>query len=307
MLNVLYTDRTIRLARRGRLLPWLGPAFRGLTGGRLKAQVCGHTVADQLARWVHCRGCPIMAGCQYGETFEPDPPATLHLAMGKEDTARPIVFAPQFPVPEHGEAGQEFGLRIVFVGPKAASHAADVWEMVRVGGAYLGLGLGGDHVPFDVLGDPSADSADAIRLPLEPDGNAAVPELTVRLNSPLCLMTSDGNRKTLNAQPTFGDLLRAALRALGPLHRLYGEPLPEDLFRRVKAAGESVPTVRAAFTGYTQPKWSHRTKEHFAVRGIVGHATYGPVPAWLVPWLAHAGWVHVGTHRVTGAGGWHVS
>lgn len=306
MLTVLSTQRTIRLARHGRLLPWLGPAFRGLTGGRLKAQVCGHSVADQLAQWVHCRGCPIMAGCQYGETFEPDPPAAIHLAMGKEDPARPIVFAPQFPLPERGEAGQQFDMRIVFIGSTAIVHAADVWEMVRVGGADLGLGLGDDHIPFDVLGDPSTDVRDVFHLPLEPDGDATIQELTIRLTAPLMLMTRDGTRKILNMQPTFGDLTRAALRILGPLHRLYGEPLPEHVFLRVKAAGESVPTVRTAFTGYTQPKWSHRTKEHFELRGIVGHATYGPVPSWLAPWLKLAGQLHVGTHRVAGAGGWHI-
>src|SRR5438477_3298206 len=99
-LFVCQTRRTVRLARGGRLLPWLGPALRGLTGGRLRARACRHSVAEQLTRWKHCRGCPLMAGCAYSETYEPAPLPGLPLVAGWKDMARPIVIAPAFPLPE---------------------------------------------------------------------------------------------------------------------------------------------------------------------------------------------------------------
>src|SRR5580704_6724988 len=79
-LSILETYRVLRIARGGRLVPWLGPALRGLAGGRLRARVCRQPVGEQFGKWEHCRGCPLMSGCAYGETLEPDPPIGIHLA-----------------------------------------------------------------------------------------------------------------------------------------------------------------------------------------------------------------------------------
>jgi hypothetical protein len=306
-LVVLETERTVRLARGGRLLPWLGPALRGLTGGRLRARACRLSVAEQISRWKNCAGCPHMHGCAYGEVYEPDPPAGLHLLAGWENAARPLVVSPAFPMPEDGRVGLTFPVTVAFIGPTAAGHAADFWECFRLGGADLAIGLGDDHVLFDV--EPGPDRQFEVRLPLDPaecPGWAAW--VRVELISPLFLQSSESEgRKRVVHQPTFGDLLRAGLRVFGPLHRLYAEALPEDVFARVKAAAEGVPTVEAHFRDFVQPKWSHRTKERFDLRGITGSAVYGPVPRWLVPWLEWAGRIHVGTHRVAGAGGWRVT
>src|SRR4051812_28211939 len=95
-LTVRRTTRVLRLARGGRLQPWLGPALRGLAGGGPRARRCRLPVAEQLGPRRYCAGCPQMAGCAYGETFEPDPPAGLHLAAGWENAARPLVVAPAF-------------------------------------------------------------------------------------------------------------------------------------------------------------------------------------------------------------------
>ena len=303
-LTVRESQGRIRLARGGRLMPWLGPALRGLTGGRLRARACRWPVVDQIGRWECCLGCPRMAGCGYGETFEPDPPAGLVLAAGWENVARPIVFAPTFPVPDPGRAGDEFDLRILAIGHTSAGHLDAVWEALRVAGADLAIGLGEDHIPFDVARIDSATFDIELLLPIVPTpGDVAA--VRVELTSPLFLTETDaGGRKRPLTGPTFGQLVRAGLRTLGPLHRLYGLPLPDGVFAAVKAAGANVPMIGSRFEEFRQGRFSNRTKDRYEMVGVIGHVEYGPVPSWLVPWLEWAGRLHVGTHRVAGAGGW---
>jgi hypothetical protein len=251
-----------------------------------------------------------MAGCPYGEAVEPDPPAGVHLAAGWENTARPLVVAPAFPLPELGQPGFIFPVRVVFVGPIASGHSDVFWDALRVGGADPLLGLGDGQVLFDLL--PPNDPADAVRasdisLPLFPaDHPGEVSSVRVRLTAPLFLNTSsgDGSRRRPVTRPTFSDLLRAGLRVLGPLFRCYAEPLPDEVFSRVKEAAERVPTRSADFRVFGQDRHSKRSGDRYEARGVIGEGTYGPVPGWLIPWLTWAGRVHVGTHRVAGAGGW---
>ncbi len=284
-----------------------------------------------------------MAGCQYGETCEPDPPAGVDLGSGWENAARPIVIAPAFPAPELGRARDLFDVKITAIGPTAVGHLDDVWESFRVAGADLAIGLGDDHIPFDVERGKTTDSvvslvADAatqgggisntqeqppsrsLRNRPPPSGerweedpprhaewapSGSRARVRIALTSPLFLTETfpDGRKRTV-LEPTFGQLIRAELRTLGPLHKLYGEPIPDDLFRRVKVAAEAVPTIRGEFAEFRQERFSNRSKDRYEVVGVIGWAEYGPVPEWLRPWAEWAGRLHVGTHRVAGAGGW---
>ncbi len=305
-LEVFETHRVLHIARGGRLLPWLGPALRGLAAGRLRARVCRQPVGDQLGRWNRCAGCPLMAGCAYGETVEPDPPTEVRLASGWEMAARPLVVAPAYPAPEVARPGDQCPVRVVFVGATATAHAAQFWDALRVGGADPMLGLGEDRVLFDVLPFEEPDRTEAVDLPLDPAAvPGVIPSVRVVLTSPLIVNSSDtGGRKQLVERPTFADLVRAGLRILGPLHRYYGTALPEEVFGVVKRTAESVSMLRGDFSVVGQPKSSHRTGDRWDVRGVAGWAEYGPVPLGLIPWLRWAGRLHVGTHRVAGAGGW---
>lgn len=295
-LPVFETARVLRLARGGRLQPWLGPALRGLAGGRLKAAACRQPVADQVTRWRTCGGCPLAGGCPYGETVEGGP------AGG--DAPRPIVIAPAYPCPEVGRPGDRIPVRVLFVGP-AAAHAGAFWEAVRVGGADPGLGLGEDRVLFDVLPGPQPDRADEVRVPADP---AAVPGLVpvvrVVLTAPLVLTPrgSDGARR-LVGRPTLGNLL-ARWDGLAELFAAYGTPLPAGSAERVRELAERVPAGRSDFGPVRQVKMSHRSGDRWEVVGVVGWGEYGPVPVGLLAWLRAAGRLHVGTHRVAGAGGW---
>jgi hypothetical protein len=310
MLSVLETFRVLRLSRGGQLRPWLGPALRGMTGSRLKANVCRFSVAEREARWKYCKGCPHMAGCAYGEVMEPDPPAGAHVAGGWADGARPIVVAARFPLPEHAEPGLFIPLRVTFIGERAASHAEAFWSALREAGADPNAGLGADRIPFDVLNPPALEPTErrhTVTLPTEVgDLLDTVDWVRVVLTSPLSVKTDDGSgRRRVTDEPTFGDLFRACQRTLGPLCRLFGEPILESAFADMKAAALAVPTIATAFQAFSQEKNSSRSGGRRDVEGITGEATYGVVPRALVPWLAWGGRLHVGTDRVAGAGGWY--
>ena len=251
-----------------------------------------------------CAGCPVMSGCAYGETYEPDPPAGVTLMPGWENTARPITIGVSFPTPEVATAGERFGVQITAVGRTAISHLDDVWESFRVAGADLAIGLGDDHIPFDVERGKVTDSVVSLVADAPARGNGGL-RIRLALTSPLFLTETfpDGRKRTV-LEPTFGQLIRAGLRTLGPLHKLYGEAIPDDLFRRVKVAAEAVPTIRGEFAEFRQERFSNRSKDRYEVVGVIGWAEYGPVPEWLRPWAEWAGRLHVGTHRVAGAGGW---
>ena len=309
MLYALETERILRLTSPGRLLPWLGPALRGLAAGQFRQSVCAYSLAEQQSTWRYCKGCPHITECPYGRTIEPDPPAGMAM-HGQDDAARPVVIAPAFPAPEIGEVGTELPVRVSFVGIRAAQHADEFWTALAVAGRSTRQGIAPDHTRFEVLPPPPPDSPArwrAIELPLEPVGRGTmIPRLRVALTSPLFLRPPGEEGRGLLQEPTFADLLRASLRTLGRLHAYYGETLPDQAFRDLKQAAAEIPTLDANYTTFRQRKWSNRSRQGFLLTGAIGEASFGPVPRGLAAWLAWGGRLHVGPHRVAGAGGWEV-
>src|SRR5262249_44374089 len=98
-------------------------------------------------------------------------------------------------------------------------------------------------------------------------------------------------------------LFRAALRGLGGLFNSHGYRLEVD-FRALKEAAGSVRRVEHCFEPFRQRKLSTRNKGSHVLHGAVGGGVYADVPWGLVPWMLWAGRLHVGAHRVAGAGGW---
>lgn len=249
-----------------------------------------------------------MLGCGYGETYEPDDTAGLRVPAGWGQGARPLVIAPEFPVAVHGESGQEFSVKVLFIGERASRHASIFWESLRRAGEDIRRGLGEDRVLFDVL--PMANEEwIQVTLPNPSSGDEVGSEgmLELEFVSPLFVRQQVGNgRRKPCLEPSFMELTRAGLRTLGPLYKLYGQSLLESTFREVKEAAMGVPRVSAEFTTFSQWKSSHRTKSRIPLQGVIGKATFGPVPDWLSEWIRQAGQLHVGTHRVAGAGGWRI-
>jgi hypothetical protein len=302
-------EATLRLSSSGHLLPWIGPALRGLVAERFKQAVCRQPAELQASQWKVCKGCEFLSECAYGALFEPDPPAEAEVFQGQEEAVRPVVLAPYFPVPTETQRGLEIPLRIVLVGPHAAHDAKPLLQMIANVGAQRGLGP--EHVTFDLAaGNGNGRQVLELRpqdLPAHPAAVPGVlPRVGIGLVSPLLLRSrKDDGRRRSNTCPELVDLLRPALRTISHLFRLYGEPLDAD-FRALKAAAEGIRLVEHCYEPFQQRKWSSRTEHRFCIHGVVGGGVYADVPLALLPWLVWGGRLHVGNHRVAGAGGWRV-
>src|SRR4051812_18428037 len=130
MLYLLHSRRTLRLTASGRLLPWLGPALRGLVARRFKESVCRFSLAEQDTTWKHCKGCPHMSACPYGQTLEADPPPSAQVFVGQDDGTRPIVVAPEYPMPERARPGMAVPVLATFLGATAAANVQTFWHAV---------------------------------------------------------------------------------------------------------------------------------------------------------------------------------
>lgn len=310
MIVAIYDQLNVRVSRSGTLLPWIGPALRGLVAERFKDAVCQQPVADRRARWKKCAGCEFLPECSYGRTFEPDPPAGAKVFQGQGDAARPLVLAPYFPLPERVPRGLEIPLRVVLCGRHAQEDLGALLEMVD----YVGrrIGVGPEHVKFELAaGNGSVSSQSELTagdLPVHPDAVAGtLPRVGIGLTAPLFLRSKNENgKRRANTCPQFSDLLRASLRTVGQLFRLYGEPLDDVDFVALKAAAEQVRMVEHCYEPFKQRKWSSRSEQRFCIHGVVGGGVYENVPLALLPWLTWGGRLHVGNHRVAGAGGWRV-
>lgn len=300
MLTVLHTFRLLRLTRPGRLLPWLGPALRGLLGHRLRDWVCRCDTADGANKVLH------REGCAYGETLEATPKTPVATVRGQEDGFRPLVIAPVFPAPSRGVRGLEVPVRISFIGESAARWAGVVWSALDAAGRDPAAGFDPDRTTFEIA-PLMDDRLVQMNLPLRPEAVAgAAPRLRVDLTAPLFLREEHerGKHRLIEA-PTFADLFRASLRVLGGMNALYARPLDAD-FGGLKALAEQVPAGKSDYRGFRQPRHSNRTGHRGVLRGAVGWGEYRDVPLSLVPWLVWGGAVHAGPHRVAGAGGWDV-
>lgn len=296
----------LRLTRPGRLIPWEGLALRGLLGGHFKERVCHHSPEDRRQLWVHCGGCPHLATCAYGQTFEPDPPPGVKVFRGQEEAARPLILAPHFPLPTDAVVGLEVPLRVIGVG-LAAPHLATVRQMLAEAGAQGGLGP--DQVGFQVRSDERQPATEwELRpgeLPAHPEAlPGRLPRVGVGLTGPLLLKQRDeSDRRQVVVRPRFAELFRACLRTVGRMFAQTGEPLTAD-FGALAAAAEKVERLDDCYEPFRQASWSSRRRQHRTVLGVVGGGLYGAVPLGLLPWLLWGGRLHVGSHRLAGAGGW---
>lgn len=298
----------------GRLLPWIGPALRGIVCRRFRERHCRLPLADQLGRWRHCRGCPHMVDCAYGRTFEPDEQvhaaSTAECARGdsSRDVPRTVVIAPAFPAPVRATRGMRLPVEVVLVGANAIA-CGDEITMVLSEAGREGV-LGTDRIGFSVIppeGDPMRLSIDVAGLPGAKSGpGGRVSRLRLELTSPLFLRDRDSaGRPQPCRAPTFHRLARAAVDTLAALAFANGRPVAFNT-RDVVAMARDVRTVEQEWRMFDQEKHSNRTRMRFDVRGVTGEAVFADVPRALIPWLALAGQLHVGGHRVAGAGGWRI-
>jgi len=242
-----------------------------------------------------------MSTCGYGLVFEPDAVAS----EGARDAPRPLVIAPEFPVSQRATAGQQVHLDIITIGAAAGATVPGVLRALVDAGRFDGLGP--DRVRFNVVFDqepPLRTAIDPALLPKEASPLPVVRNVTLRLSSPLFLRErgGNGNRRQI-LRPTLENLFQASMRVarefLGEAALCPGRGHLDldDL------AGAIEPTL-GSVEPFTQDKASHRSRDRFRLEGVTGAWSFAWLPACLVPWLQLGGLLHVGGHRIAGAGGW---
>lgn len=297
----------LRCLGSGRLHPWLGAAVRGMTGLPYKKSVCqllpGSSTSDELPA---CAGCPHMANCGYGQTFEPDAPSAA-VARGKRQAPRPFVLSPDFPTPTAVEEGSRLGLRALFLGP-AVAHVDEVFTQLKAAGEQNGLGDAGHRVRVSL---EKADSYRQSLFKLEPNdlpktiADGVISRLRLELRSPLRMLRrqTPRSRKELIAEPTLADFFLAAFRLINELFAIHHRPLEADE-RGLLAAASEVVTHAAGWRHFRQATRANHGRRKYHFDALVGWAEFSRVPVSLLPWLQWGGLLHVGDRRVNGCGGW---
>jgi hypothetical protein len=269
----------------GRLLPWLGPALRGILLRRLKEEVCQQPKPQQNTVWKYCRGCPFMGDCRYGELFEPDhldwavnklEPDLVRLLNGRKEPPRPIILVPAYPAPEEADSGLMLPLSIRFFGKQAAAHVD--WVLDRLDQAGRSGVLGQNNVRFRLDFREVRESRVELTpemLPTSIDPTAGViPRLGIGLTAPLFLAPAVKTTRTSAIRkrprsraetsqqnlivPSFEELFRAALNNVRAQLTAAGEPPPRLDLRMWGRAARNVALQEHCYEEFTQPHWQSR-------------------------------------------------
>lgn len=312
---VIVEQLELRCLDAGKLQPWLGPAVRGAVAKPWKSAVCRLSLAEQDRNKNCWFGCPHHRTCDYGKVVEPH-------AAGQPQTAGSthIVFAPQYPsvAGGHAQPGTVVPLRLVLIGPAIESRET-ILDTLSVSLRQHGFGEA-NSVKCELIRDAEQLTTHDLlpgHLPTAPnDQRTTVPRVRIRLSSPLILKQKHqrggpvaNGQRCLNLRPHLADLLSPSLNLI---NRLLGQLSETPCFDRVttsslKGAADGHPPIEENFKLCDQGKFSSRQEEGYLARGIVGEAVYADVPSGLIPWLEWGGRLHVGDHRVAGAGGWDVT
>ena len=318
-MTLLVETRFLRmqLTSPGRLLPWLGPALRGVAAREVKDQTCRWPTAARDGRWKYCRGCPHQGPCPYGATFEPDAPPEGTLSRGMADGQRAISLAPCFPVAGEGRAGDVVQVRAMFLGHHAVDAAPTVVSAMINPARRLTLGSDQAAIVFqEQTPEPGWPAGRHALCPADFSGppqvtRGRIPWLQLELTSPLFLKESSGRAQRAQPilDPTFAQLFRACLRVVGRAFAVFGGGTLEGYvdFAGLKAAAENVPTRAAFWQPFRQGHRSNRRLQQYDLVGAVGNAVFADIPVNLLPWLVWGGRLGVGEHRVAGAGCWQLT
>lgn len=300
--------------RSGNVLPWIGPALRGIVARELKKQVCVHPIAEQDTSWRYCRPCPHVDLCHYSRLFEPAPPGISQFASGADAAPTGLVLAPSFPSPERLRTGDR-----VIVSGCIAGRFSDPRRIVgqlldALEFAGRGIGIGPERLKFDVelispamklISSGSVITPETFPANISSTPTAAFRELRVELLSPLFLKAGRDS-SSRQAGPSLEELLSASMRIVSRSFGAAGIQCNAD-FRQLKSTARQSPALDLQFETFKQRRWSNRTEQRYELQGVVGCGTYLNVAPELIPWLYWGGRLHVGAHRVSGAGAWQLT
>jgi hypothetical protein len=222
------------------------------------------------------------------------------------DAIRPVVIAPDYLAPVNASPGTILTARATSVGSDAAPHVPAIIEALADAG--LRDGLGPDRVRFPLVNpSPRAEviAVDPARLPSlasPPSGGPILRRLTILLNSPVFLGEREARDRRMISDPSFATFVPHSIRIIRELFPAAKLDEPEA----VNTAASQMNAVADELRTFRQAKASRRTFRRFDLEGIVGSRTFADVPGAFLPWLTLAGILHVGGHRVAGAGSWTV-
>lgn len=302
--DVTLVRASMRVVKGGALLAWLGPALRGVVARSMKEMHCRHTPEEREGRWRYCAGCPHGDVCPYGRLFEPAESPQQSLGSGFRDGQRGAVLCVEFPAPANAARGEQLRLELKTIGRAGGNDSAELLRAVAVAGAQNGIGP--DRVKFEL--DEAKAATIRLRpadLPGLPTGRPVLPRLGLTLTAPLFMRSAEEDQRRAVTRPAFAAIFSAAMRTVSRTLRTGGAPLEAD-WRGLLDLAQAVREADADWQPFRQRRWSNRTEMRFEVVGCTGSAVYADVPLCLVPWLHWGGVIHVGMHRVSGAGGWRV-
>jgi hypothetical protein len=182
-------------ASAGPLVPWLGPAIRGMLAQQIKQHFCRWPPQEQQRRWRFCRGCPHQQDCPYGLTFEPDPPSDWRFGKAQADGQRAICLAPFFPVDNWAEPGDAVQVRLCLLGQQAIQAGHLILEYLQSPDVPFRLGKHKIKVRFTLM-EPEVDWPAGIHRLRVSDLNSShaeagrIPWLRLELTAPLFLKDS---------------------------------------------------------------------------------------------------------------------
>lgn len=297
-----FRNIAIHFRSRGRLLPWIGPALRGLTNRAWKLNLCLQPDEELRLHWSHCHHssvldapCPMIDDCVYGRTFE------------YFNHPKLVVISPEFPMPLQSDVGKTVRFKLLCIGATSIQFA---WKWLELLQDLGNRGLGSHRVKFQT--DLSQCRRQPVYLPVDALPNRieqrdVYRRVNLTLQSPLFLRSrTPSDHRAPNMSPSFLDIYRASDGQLRALSRRLGIELPDnaELLERAK----SVESEAIDYRPFEQHRRSTRGDfgfgARFEMRGVTGTVTFRDVPADFAPWLTWAGLLHTGMHRSAGAGNW---
>ena len=298
----------LRALEGGPLPRQLGRVLRGAMGAALRAVSC--PTPDKL-----CEMCLLAGGCAYLQVFETPRPASANRLRGVSSIPRPFVLRPWEAPDDQIEQGKILDFELVLVGEamRALPHLAVAL------GLMAGRGLGGERVPFTLLGIDQVITNDdqsralfegyrLVELPLpdhlrQVDVQEAPGRLTLEFLSPVCIVS--GGRTVENL--ALEHLVRALMRRLSSLSYFHcGHELDLD-FAGLKELARDVTVVESSLRPVRLQRYSRRQDRHMQMQGVVGSVSFtGDRLEAFMPLIALGETLHVGKNAVMGMGRYRV-
>jgi len=284
------------------LPPFKGSTFRGSFGKALKAVVCA-------LRRENCQTCLLADRCLYSTVFE-------NVRRPEEATGpspvHPFVIEPPLTAQTHLSVGDPFDFGLLLFGRATEYLPYFLYafeEMGRVGiGARLRDGRGkfrlsqvtyeGKSVYDSGTGKLTTGTTETLELENIPRKVAAPTTVTISLETPLRL--KHNNR--LHAELPFHVLVRAALRRVSTLNRLYGDGEPDLDYRGLVARAQQVRTSKSTIRWLDVRRYSNRQQDSMLVGGMIGDITYEGELAEFLPLIKYCEKVHLGKATTFGLG-----